>query len=180
MNHIKAMKQALEALEKNFESLVSGVTHAMTVNAINAIREALADIGNPITEQLSIPTVITCPFCASKHVPGWLHDLNMDRGAYEEQPAIKQDLTPEQNQCNFPLCQSEDYQLEALLLADDLVEIGGESNLTRMLAAGELRRLHKVNQELLEALKNIKHHFDTDEYAWEIANLALAKVGEQL
>lgn len=71
-------------------------------------------------------------------------------------------------------------QLEALLLADDLVEIGGESNLTRMLAAGELRRLHKVNQELLEALKNIKHHFDTDEYAWEIANLALAKVGEQL
>lgn len=46
-------------------------------------------------------------------------------------------------------------QLEALLLADDLVEIGGESNLTRMLAAGELRRLHEVNQELLEALKEV-------------------------
>lgn len=26
------------------------------------------------------------------------------------QPAIKQDLTPGQHQCNFPLCQSEDYQ----------------------------------------------------------------------
>ncbi len=71
---------------------------------------ALADIGNPITEQLAIPTVITCPFCSSEHVPGWLHDYNIDRGAHEEQPAIKQDLTPEQNQCKFPLCQSEDYQ----------------------------------------------------------------------
>ncbi len=91
----EAMKQALEALEKNFESLVSGVTHAMTVNAINAIREALADIGNPITEQLSIPTVITCPFCASEHVPGWLHDLNMDRGAYGERPAQRKPLTDE-------------------------------------------------------------------------------------
>ncbi len=89
---IEVMKQALEALEKNFESLVSGVTHAMTVNAINAIREALADIGNPITEQLSIPTVITCPFCSSKHVPGWLHDYNIDRGAYGEQPTCKQSL----------------------------------------------------------------------------------------
>lgn len=49
-----------------------------------------------------------------------------------------------------------------------------------MKAAAELRRLHEVNQELLEALQRIKHHFDTDEYAWKIAEAAIAKVGEQL
>jgi hypothetical protein len=27
-----------------------------------------------------------------------------------EQPAIKQDLTPEQHQCKFPMCQNEEYQ----------------------------------------------------------------------
>ena len=43
----------------------------------------------------------------------------------------------------------------------------------------ELRRLHEVNQELLEALQRIKHHFDTDEYAWKIAEAAIAKAGEQ-
>ena len=40
----------------------------------------------------------------------------------------------------------------------------------------ELRRLHEVNQELLEALQRIKHHFDTDKYAWKIAEAAIAKV----
>ena len=48
-----------------------------------------------------------------------------------------------------------------------------------MKAAAELRRLHEVNQELLEALQRIKHHFDTDEYAWKIATVAIAKAGEQ-
>lgn len=43
----------------------------------------------------------------------------------------------------------------------------------------ELRRLHEVNQELLEALQRIKHHFDTDEYAWKIAEAAITKAGEQ-
>ena len=43
----------------------------------------------------------------------------------------------------------------------------------------ELKRLHEVNQELLEALQRIKHHFDTDEYAWRIAETAIAKAGEQ-
>ena len=46
-------------------------------------------------------------------------------------------------------------------------------------AADELRRLHEVNQDLLEALQRIKHHFDTDEYAWKIATVAIAKSGEQ-
>lgn len=36
-------------------------------------------------------------------------------------------------------------------------------------------RLHEVNQELLEALQRIKHHFDTDEYAWKIAEAAITK-----
>ena len=48
-----------------------------------------------------------------------------------------------------------------------------------MKAAAELRRLHEINQELLEALQRIKHHFDTDEYAWKIAEAAIAKAGEQ-
>ena len=36
-------------------------------------------------------------------------------------------------------------------------------------------RLHALNQELLEALQKIKHHFDTDEYAWEVATAAIVK-----
>ena len=43
----------------------------------------------------------------------------------------------------------------------------------------ERKRLHEVNQELLEALQRIKHHFDTDEYAWKIAEAAITKAGEQ-
>ena len=39
---------------------------------------------------------------------------------------------------------------EALRLADELVETPFQS--TRYIAAAELRRLHEVNQELLEAL----------------------------
>lgn len=54
-------------------------------------------------------------------------------------------------------------QPEALLLADDLVEIGGESNLTRMLAAGELRRLHEENNRLKQCL------FQMQEAAKELA-----------
>ena len=41
-------------------------------------------------------------------------------------------------------------QPEALRLADELVETPFKS--TRYIAAAELRRLHEVNQELLEAL----------------------------
>lgn len=42
-------------------------------------------------------------------------------------------------------------------------------------AAGELRRLHKENKALVEALNKIKAHMDTDEYAWGVAADALAK-----
>ncbi len=97
----EALKLALEALEyidlcDNDRDFLHPHECFQLDEAITAIREALADIGNPITEQLSLPTGITCPFCSSEHIPGWLHDYNMDRGAYGEQPAIKQDLTPEQ------------------------------------------------------------------------------------
>ena len=43
-----------------------------------------------------------------------------------------------------------DKQPEALRLADELVETPFQS--TRYIAAAELRRLHAVNQELIEAL----------------------------
>lgn len=73
-------------------------------------------------------------------------------------------------------------QPEALRLADDLdrnCEMGWPDYDTQMGAATELRRLHEVNQELLEALQRIKHHFDTDEYAWKIAEAAIRARGEQ-
>ncbi len=44
-------------------------------------------------------------------------------------------------------------QPEALRLADELVETPFQS--TRYIAAAELRRLHEVNQELLEALEAV-------------------------
>ena len=49
----------------------------------SAIKQSLT------TEQPAIPPSITCPFCESEHVPGWLHDLNMDRSGHPEpeQPA---------------------------------------------------------------------------------------------
>ena len=50
-----------------------------------------------------------------------------------------------------------DKQPEALRLADELVETPFQS--TRYIAAAELRRLHAVNQELLEALTVIQSQF---------------------
>ena len=70
-------------------------------------------------------------------------------------------------------------QPEALRLADVLMTYQQCSDLDIYLASTELRRLHEVNQELLEALQRIKHHFDTDKYAWKIAEAAIAKAGEQ-
>ena len=68
-------------------------------------------------------------------------------------------------------------QPEALRLAE-LLERGPRRSGDAAIAT-ELRRLHEVNQELLEALQRIKHHFDTDEYAWKIAEAAITKAGEQ-
>ena len=42
-------------------------------------------------QQAQIPQVITCPFCESQHVPGWLHDYNMDRmkkPAQQQEPVL--------------------------------------------------------------------------------------------
>ena len=66
----------------------------------------------------------------------------------------------------------ETKQPEALWLADELEAQAGTYDCA---AADKLRRLHALNQELLEALQKIKHHFDTDEYAWEVATAAIAK-----
>jgi len=71
---------------------------------------------------------------------------------------------------------------EALRLADALtvqVEIGGGDLAELEQAAAELRRLHAVNQELLEALKALCTHaprssqqIDAD---WDKARAAIAK-----
>ena len=74
-------------------------------------------------------------------------------------------------------------QPEALRLADNLdylVEIGDYAG-TATDAAAELRRLHKVNQELLEALKSlvqVTSHLDPCPATLEQARAAIAK-GEQ-
>ena len=70
-------------------------------------------------------------------------------------------------------------QPEALRLADALRDGIYLLSVERDATEATLRRLHEVNQELLEALQRIKHHFDTDEYAWKIAEAAIAKAGKQ-
>jgi hypothetical protein len=71
-------------------------------------------------------------------------------------------------------------QPEALRLADELVVLHGYPLSIR--AAAELRRLHALNQELVEALKEIaKNAVSEYEDAWcgDIARAVLAKVKEQ-
>lgn len=104
---VDTLKLALEALEETrnalawfYDSYPQDVTekgnellpHVETV--LTAIRaalasksEALAAVPEAHKQSAEIPQSITCPFCESQHVPGWLHDYNMDRGAYGEQPA---------------------------------------------------------------------------------------------
>ena len=50
---------------------------------------------------------------------------------------------------------------EALRLADELVETPFQS--TKYIAAAELRRLHEVNQELLEAARKILEWVEAEE-----------------
>ena len=68
-------------------------------------------------------------------------------------------------------------QLEALRLADDL-DRWSHTTLDVHEAAAELRRLHEVNAELLEALKDVMEHLvdrnETDEAAVS-ARAAIAK-----
>ena len=62
-------------------------------------------------------------------------------------------------------------QPEALRLADSLAKCWGDSRIDETIA--ELRRLHEVNQELLEALKLITEVGDRS--ATEISRAAIAK-----
>ncbi len=67
-------------------------------------------------------------------------------------------------------------QPEALRLADYLID-GYQIDLTREDAADELRRLHSVNAELLEVLREIAS--DThDDSAERVARAAIAKAEE--
>lgn len=74
-------------------------------------------------------------------------------------------------------------QSEALRLADYIqsrtrpIDSG-----TALMAAAELRRLHSLNAELLEALRNLAKLYDTDEGCRSLpeyiaARAAIAKVG---
>ena len=67
-------------------------------------------------------------------------------------------------------------QPEALWLADDLEAwpLGGNAD-TQLKAAAELRRLHALNGELLEALKNYVDGCSLGVNAAEVARAAIAK-----
>ena len=73
-------------------------------------------------------------------------------------------------------------QPEALRLADLLTADAYWSPMLGEQAATELRRLHEVNQELLEALKElveVSAHLDACQGTVEQARAAIAKAGEQ-
>ena len=74
-------------------------------------------------------------------------------------------------------------QPKALRLADDLDQCHAghvyEGPTIFSEAAAELRRLHEVNQELLEALKDVMY-WDNGKPEWDVARAAIAKAtGEQ-
>ena len=75
-----------------------------------------------------------------------------------------------------------DKQPEALRLADELEKAPAVFGGTGMQAAAELRRLHKVNAELVEALKRLSLYvaYNGDDWVQREAKAALAKAtGEQ-
>ena len=66
---------------------------------------------------------------------------------------------------------------KAIRLADELVETPFQS--TRYIAAAELRRLHEVNQELLEALQKIAGNtYDEWTNGAEAARIARAAIAK--
>jgi hypothetical protein len=70
-------------------------------------------------------------------------------------------------------------QPEPLRLAD-AVEQGNYNHEDVTKAAAELRRLHAVNEELLEALKFVMSaHGEQLDWAFEKARAAIANAGEQ-
>lgn len=91
---LEALKQIDEAMPFPVAKLAQAVIHEALALVNKVDQEESSGTEKPAQQQ--IPKSITCPFCESEHVPGWLHDYNMDRDAHGERPAIKQDLTPEQ------------------------------------------------------------------------------------
>lgn len=74
-------------------------------------------------------------------------------------------------------------QPEALRLADELEELG--YNALRSQVAAELRRLHEVNQELVEALESIAEYWNQDsntaamhDACWHSINTAKAALSK--
>lgn len=66
-------------------------------------------------------------------------------------------------------------QPEALLaFADRIEEAQGKPIAIDPQAAAELRRLHEVNQELLEALKDVMY-WDNGKPEWDVARAAITK-----
>jgi len=52
---------------------------ALADSALERIAENERELGLDYMDPAEIPQSIICPFCESQHVPGWLHDYNMDR-----------------------------------------------------------------------------------------------------
>jgi hypothetical protein len=63
-------------------------------------------------------------------------------------------------------CAVKNQQPQALRLADDLEDASIASSAFKHTIASELRRLHAVNAELLEALKEIMSWEENDEMTW--------------
>ena len=90
----EALEKALDALEASLSAGTEEEDFAaldLMLDARKTIKSALADsalermaknereLGIDYMRPAEIPQSITCPFCESQHVPGWLHDYNMDR-----------------------------------------------------------------------------------------------------
>lgn len=83
----RALKLALEALEPMEDSrddtaiqrAITAIEEALADSALERMAENERELGIDYMQPAEIPQSITCPFCESQHVPGWLHDYNMDR-----------------------------------------------------------------------------------------------------
>jgi len=64
-----------EALASQSEALNAPLADT----ALERMAENERELGLDYIKPAEIPQSIICPFCESQHVPGWLHDYNMDR-----------------------------------------------------------------------------------------------------
>ena len=80
--------RAVEEIEAVFREM----DEALADSALERMAENARELGLDYEPPCKTGSQCTskCPFCESQHVPGWLHDYNMDRGAYGEQPAQQQ------------------------------------------------------------------------------------------